>query len=202
MENNTDNTSRENKSWAAPFFTIRTGQAISLMGRQMVQFALIWWLTKITGSAVGLTTASLVGLLPMVVLGPFVGALVDRWNRRKILLIADAGIALVTLVLAYAFYMGWAQVWMVYVALFLRALEGGFHGPAMSTSTSLMVPDEHLIPGPGYKLIALQRAKHHLGAFGSPAAGSLIYRGSPGNRCWISPVCNYSPILYCDSPTR
>lgn len=85
------------------------------------------------------------GLLPTVILGPFVGALVDRWNRRKILLIADSGIALVTLLLAYLFYMGWAQVWMVYVALFLRALGGGFHGPAMSASTSLMVPDEHLI---------------------------------------------------------
>ena len=145
MENYTDNTSRENKSWAAPFFTIWTGQAIALLGSQMVQFALIWWLTKITGSAIVLTTASLVGLLPTVILGPFVGALVDRWNRRKILLIADSGIALVTLLLAYLFYMGWAQVWMVYVALFLRALGGGFHGPAMSASTSLMVPDEHLI---------------------------------------------------------
>lgn len=111
----------------------------------MVQFALIWWLTKITRSAIVLTTASLVGLLPTVILGPFVGALVDRWNRRKILLIADSGIALVTLLLAYLFYIGWAQVWMVYIALFLRTLGGGFHSPAMSASTSLMVSDEYLI---------------------------------------------------------
>jgi len=144
MENNTDNTAEGNKSWAAPFFTIWIGQAISLLGSQMVQFALIWWLTRTTGSATVLTTASLVGLLPMVVLGPFVGALVDRWNRRKILLIADAGIALVTLLLAYIFFMGWIQIWMVYVALFLRSLGGGFHNPSMSASTSLMVPDEHL----------------------------------------------------------
>jgi len=144
MENNTDNTAEGNKSWAAPFFTIWIGQAISLLGSQMVQFALIWWLTRTTGSATVLTTASLVGLLPMVILGPFVGALVDRWNRRKILLIADAGIALVTLLLAYIFFMGWIQIWMVYVALFLRSLGGGFHNPSMSASTSLMVPDEHL----------------------------------------------------------
>jgi len=144
MENNTKDNSKENKSWAAPFFTIWTGQAISLLGSQMVQFAIIWWLTRTTGSAIVLTTASLVGLLPMVVLGPFVGALVDRWNRRKILLIADTGIALVTLLLAYIFFMGWIQIWMVYVALFLRSLGGGFHNPSMSASTSLMVPDEHL----------------------------------------------------------
>ena len=132
------------QKWAAPFFTIWTGQAISLLGSQMVQFALIWWLTKTTGSAIVLTTASLVSLLPSVILGPFVGALVDRWNRRKILLIADSSIALVTLGLAYIFYMGWAEVWMVYLVAFLRALGGGFHGPAMTASTSLMVPDKQL----------------------------------------------------------
>lgn len=132
------------EKWALPFFTIWSGQAISLLGSQMVQFALIWWLTKTTGSAVVLTTATLVGLLPSVVLGPFVGALVDRWNRRRILLVSDSLIALVTLLLALLFYLGWAQVWMVYVALFLRALGGGFHGPAMAASTTLLVPDQHL----------------------------------------------------------
>ena len=132
------------EKWAAPFFTIWTGQAISLLGSQMVQFALIWWLTTTTESALVLTSASLVGLLPSVVLGPFVGALVDRWNRRRILLISDSSIALVTLGLAYLFFMGWAKVWMVYLALFLRALGGGFHGPAMTASTSLMVPDTQL----------------------------------------------------------
>ena len=134
----------QNRKWAGPFFTIWTGQAISLLGSQMVQFGLIWWLTKTTESATVLTTATLVGVLPTVVLGPFVGALVDRWNRRKIMIFADSGIALVTLLLAYLFFMGWAQVWMIYVALFLRALGGGFHAPAMAASTSLMVPNKQL----------------------------------------------------------
>jgi len=138
------------EKWAGPFFTIWTGQAISLFGSQMVQFALIWWLTTTTESAIVLTTASLVGLLPSVVLGPFVGALVDRWNRRRILLISDSSIALVTLGLAYIFFMGWAKVWMVYLALFLRALGGGFHGPAMTASTSLMVPNKHLTRVQGF----------------------------------------------------
>jgi DHA3 family macrolide efflux protein-like MFS transporter len=143
MEDN-QTTPSSQKNWVRPFFTVWIGQSISLLGSQMVQFALIWWLTKTTGSAIVLTTASLVGILPTVVLGPFVGALVDRWNRKKIMLFADSGIALVTLLLAYLFFMGWAQLWMVYVALFLRALGGGFHNPAMTSSTSLMVPNEHL----------------------------------------------------------
>ncbi|MCK5793591.1 MAG: MFS transporter [Anaerolineales bacterium] len=143
----TNSTSPENtpqKKWTAPFFTIWTGQAISLLGSQMVQFALIWWLTKKTGSATVLTTATLVGILPSVVLGPFVGALVDRWNRRKILIIADSSIAFVTLILVYLFSIELVEIWIIYLMLFLRALGGGFHGPAMTASTSLMVPDEHL----------------------------------------------------------
>jgi DHA3 family macrolide efflux protein-like MFS transporter len=135
---------QKNNNWARPFFTIWIGQAISLLGSQLVQFAIIWWLTKTTGSAIVLTTASLVGLLPTVVLGPFVGALVDRWNRKKIMLYADSMIAIVTLILAYLFFMGWVQLWMVYIALFLRAIGGGFHNPAMTASTSLMVPNEQL----------------------------------------------------------
>lgn len=130
--------------WAAPFFTIWTGQAISLLGSQLVQFALIWWLTRTTGSATVLATASLVGLLPQVILGPLVGALVDRWNRRLVMLIADSIIALVTAGLALLFLRGSAQVWHIYLLLFVRATAGGFHWPAMAASTSLMVPKEHL----------------------------------------------------------
>jgi DHA3 family macrolide efflux protein-like MFS transporter len=66
--------------WKGRFFTIWTGQAVSLFGSNLVQFALIWWLTKTTGSATVLATASLAGLLPQVILGPLAGTLVDRWN--------------------------------------------------------------------------------------------------------------------------
>ncbi|MEJ2754174.1 MAG: MFS transporter, partial [Chloroflexota bacterium] len=59
--------------WKARFFTIWGGQALSIIGSQLVQFALIWYLTVQTGSATVLATASLVGLLPNVILGPFIG---------------------------------------------------------------------------------------------------------------------------------
>ena len=92
--------------WKARFFTIWTGQTFSLIGSALVQFALIWWLTETTGSAAVLATASLVGLLPPVLLGPFVGTLVDRWRRRWILVAADGAIALFTAVLAVLYWQG------------------------------------------------------------------------------------------------
>jgi len=127
-----------------PFFILWTGQAVSLLGSQLVQFALIWWLTQETGSATVLAMASLVGFLPQVVLGPFVGVLVDRWNRRLTMLVSDSSVALATLVLAYLFWTGVGQIWHVFAILFVRALAGSFHWPSMMASTSLMVPKKHL----------------------------------------------------------
>lgn len=132
------------KRWAPRFFTIWTGQAFSLLGSQLVSFAVIWWLTQTTGSATVLATASLVGLLPQVVLGPLTGALVDRWSRRLTMIMADGAIALATIVLAVLFALGHVEIWQVYMVLFIRSIGGGFHWPAMQASTSLMVPKEHL----------------------------------------------------------
>jgi MFS transporter, DHA3 family, macrolide efflux protein len=130
--------------WAPRFFTIWTGQAFSLFGSQLVSFAVIWWLTQSTGSATILATASLVGLLPQVILGPFTGTLVDRWNRRLTMIFADSLIALATLGLAVLFALGHVQIWQVFILLFIRSVCGGFHWPAMQASTTLMVPKEHL----------------------------------------------------------
>ena len=136
--------SHEKGESITPFFVLWTGQAVSLLGSQLVQFALIWWLTQETRSATVLAVASLVGLLPRVVLGPFIGALVDRWNRRRIMLVADSLIALVSLVLAVLFFSGNVRIWHIFMIMFARSVGGGFHGPAMTASTSLMVPKRHL----------------------------------------------------------
>jgi len=128
----------DNISWKNRFFTIWGGQAISIIGSQLVQFALIWYLTVQTGSAAVLATASLVGLLPNVILGPFIGALVDR------MLVSDTVIALATIGLAVLFALGVVEAWHIYVAMFIRASFESFHANAMAASTSLMVPVEHL----------------------------------------------------------
>jgi len=130
--------------WKTRFFTIWGGQALSIIGSQLVQFALIWYLTIQTGSATVLATASLVGLLPNVILGPFIGTLVDRWDRRRIMLVSDTVIALATIGLAVLFALDVVEVWHIYVVLFIRALFESFHTNAMTASTSLMVPVEHL----------------------------------------------------------
>lgn len=131
------------RNWASRFFTIWIGQAFSLFGSNLVQFALVWWLTATTQSATILATSTLVAMLPQVLLGPVAGALVDRWNRRIVMIAADSITALTTLGLVILFASGAAQVWHVYVALLVRSLMGAFQFPAMQATTTLMVPQKH-----------------------------------------------------------
>jgi DHA3 family macrolide efflux protein-like MFS transporter len=135
---------RREERWQIPFFAIWIGQAFSLVGSRVAGFALVWWLTKMTGSATVLALATMVTILPGVFLGPFAGALVDRWNRRRVMLAADGFVALIAAWLAYLFWTGSMEVWHLYVALLARSLGEAFHWPAMQASTSLMVPKEQL----------------------------------------------------------
>jgi len=139
-----------NENWAPRFFTLWIGQAFSLLGSQLVQFAIIWYLTLETNSATALAIASLMGLLPQVILSPFIGTWVDRGNRRAILISADATVALATLVLVTLFALGRVEIWHIYALLFVRAVAGGFHQSAFGASVVLLVPKEHLARVQGF----------------------------------------------------
>ena len=152
-----------------PFFLIWSGQALSLLGSSLVQFALVWWLTRTAGSATVLALASLMAMLPQVFISPVAGALVDRWNRRLVMMVADGLIALAVVVLAALFALDKVQVWHIYVLMFIRAVGGAFHWPAMQASTSLMVPEKHLT-----RVAGLNQALQGVGSIVAPPLGALL----------------------------
>ena len=186
-------------NWAARFFTVWGGQAFSLFGSALVQFALVWYLTKQTGSATVLATATLVAMLPQIVLGAFVGALVDRWNRRLIMIIADGGIALATVALIYLFLSGQVQIWHIYLILMIRSLGQAFHFPAMQASTSLMVPEKHLTRISGANQ-TLQGAINIL----APPTGALLLEVLPMQGVLaidiVTALLAISPLLFISIP--
>jgi DHA3 family macrolide efflux protein-like MFS transporter len=139
-----------NNNWAVRYSTLWTGQALSLLGSQLVQFAIIWYLTQSTNSATTLAIASMMGLLPQVLLSPFIGTWVDRGNRRLILVAADATVAITTFALALLFVFNLVNVWHIYLALFIRAVAGGFHQSAFGASGVLLIPKEHLARVQGF----------------------------------------------------
>ncbi len=162
-------TNTSSLNWKKPFFIVWGGQVFSLLGSGLVQFALVWWLTQTTGSAVVLATSTLAAILPGVFLGPFAGALVDRWNRRLVMIVADSAIAVLTIFLALLYWQGVIQPWHVFVVLFLRSLGGVFHYNAMSASTSLMVPDKHLA-----RVAGLNQSLQGVMNIATPPLGALL----------------------------
>ncbi|MBU0595520.1 MFS transporter [Candidatus Bipolaricaulota bacterium] len=131
------------EKWRTRFFSIWTGQSLSLVGSVAAQFALVWWITEKTGSATVLATAALVAMAPSIVLRPFIGVLVDRLSRKRVMMLSDSFIALVSLWLAYLFWTGAMEVWHVYVVMLARSFGGAFHHTAMMASMTLIVPKKH-----------------------------------------------------------
>jgi len=160
---------KNGSNWKSPFFTIWTGQQLSLVGSSAAQFALVWWLTMTTGSATVLATATTVALIPQILLGPLAGAYIDRWNRRLVMMIADSFIALVSLWLAYLFWSGSMQVWHVYIVMLARSLGSVFHWPAMAASTTLMVPERHLT-----RIAGMNQTMNGLLTIVGPPLGALL----------------------------
>jgi DHA3 family macrolide efflux protein-like MFS transporter len=132
------------KNWKSHFFTIWIGQQASLIGSTLAQFALVWWLTDTTGSATVLATATMVAMLPQILIGPFSGALIDRFSRRSIMILSDGTVAVSSMLLVYLFHTGDIAVWHIYLIMAIRALGSGFQWPAMTATTSLMVPEKQL----------------------------------------------------------
>jgi DHA3 family macrolide efflux protein-like MFS transporter len=157
------------RKWALPFFTIWTGQALSLLGSRVAQFAIVWWLTEMTGSATVLATASMVAFIPEVFLAPIAGTYVDRWNRRVVMIVADSIIALASLWLAVMFWMGAAQIWHIYVLMLIRSIGGSFHWPAMQASTSLMVPKDQLT-----RVAGLNQTLYGVLGIAGPPLGAIL----------------------------
>ena len=152
-----------------PFFIIFAGQTVSLVGSRLVQFSLVWWLTQQTGSANVLAFASIMAILPQAILGPFAGVLVDRWNRKRVMLFADTGIALVTVVLALLYASGMIQIWHIYALMFIRSLGGAFHWTSMQASTSLMVPREQIA-----RVAGLNQSVSGIASIVAPPMGALL----------------------------
>jgi DHA3 family macrolide efflux protein-like MFS transporter len=131
--------------WKRSFYTIAAGQAVSYIGSSAVQFALIWWLTKETGSALMLSLAGLCAYLPQALLGPFAGVWVDRLNRKTVMIVADLFTGIVALVFAGTFFFGSPPYWAACLVLGIRAIGSVFHSPALQAAIPLLVPPEELV---------------------------------------------------------
>lgn len=157
-------------TWKRDFYTIWAGQAISLITSAVLQMAIIWYLTDKTGSAMVLSIATMVGFLPQAILGSMIGVLVDRWNKKLVMIGADLMIMAAGVVLAILAITIQLPIWMVMVVLFIRSIGTAFHSPALSAITPLMVPENQLTKCNGYTQ-SLQSVSLVI----SPAMAAFLY---------------------------
>lgn len=124
------------------FLIIWAGQLISLVGSGMTGFALGVWIYQASGEATPLVLVALFDSLPNFLFSPVVGALVDRINRRKLMLIADSLAAVVTFILFLLYSNGLLEVWHLYIGALLSSTFALFQRLAYQTSVSVLVPRE------------------------------------------------------------
>ncbi len=156
--------------WKKKFFTIYAGQAFSIIGSSAVQFAIIWYLTKLTGSTVTLSIAAIVGFLPGLIFGSFAGVHIDRNKKKTVMMVADGGIAVSSLILAAAFLMPSSPpTWIIYLMLFVRGIGSVFHSISMQAAIPLFVPEKELVKAGGWAQFV-----NGAGNLIGPAFGALL----------------------------
>lgn len=124
------------------FYILIVTQTFSQIGSRMTSLALGIYVYNQTGVVTPLALVALFSFLPQVLLGGVAGALADRWDRRYVMNIADAGQALGTLILLVAFLTGSFQVGILYLVTLIQSIFSAFQGPAFQASVTMLIPDE------------------------------------------------------------
>lgn len=122
------------------FLLVWAGQVVSVLATQMTQFGLTVWVYDRTQSAAALGLMSVCFLTPFVLFSPVAGVLVDRANRKHMMMVSDLGAGLSTLALLGLGAAGRLELWHLYVAAAVNGLGNAFQWPAFSAAISLMVP--------------------------------------------------------------
>jgi DHA3 family macrolide efflux protein-like MFS transporter len=156
--------------WKKTFMTIWAGQAVSMLTSSVLQMSIVWYLTMRTESAAILTLATLTGFLPRAVLGSFCGTIVDRYDRKRVMIAADLFIAAASSLLAVAGEFGEIPIWLIFAVLFLRSIGAAFHYPSLHASTPLIVPREQLTKYAGYS-----QGFESISMVISPGLAALLY---------------------------
>jgi DHA3 family macrolide efflux protein-like MFS transporter len=166
------------QSWKRVFGIIWTGQLISTLSSSIVGYAVVFWLSIETKSAEVLAYATIATLLPQLVIGPFTGVFIDRWDRRRTMIIADIFIAVCTLIMALLFIKGNVKISFIYLLLVMRSVGAAFHVPAMQASVPLLAPESELM-----RISGINQVIQSVSVIAGPALAALMI--SILNMTWV-----------------
>ena len=134
----------KSSKWKLNVALFMIGQGITLFGSSLVYFAVMWYITLRTQSGVMMMLIMIAGLLPMFLISPVAGVWADRYNKKHLINISDAFTALVTLVMAIMFTIGYELMGLLLLCLAARAVAQGVQMPAFNSLIPELVPEESL----------------------------------------------------------
>ena len=158
------------KRWLAIIATIWAGQAVSMVTSYAAGYAAVWYITETTGSALMLAAATICAYLPQGLLSPFGGVIADKYNRKIVMIVADMGVGVISLVLGIFILLGKASFGLIIVMIIARSIGQAFHGPAMMAAMPLLVPEKHLL-----RINTLDQLLMSMASIGAPAFGIFLY---------------------------
>jgi DHA3 family macrolide efflux protein-like MFS transporter len=178
-----------------------SAQLFSIMGSAVVNFAITWWITVLTGSATLLSIGIFLYVLPMAFLTPVAGVLADRWSRKKIVAIADSLQALTTVWIIVMFIFGVANPIVVMLITGFRGIFQAFHVPTVNAITPTMVPKDKLSRMNGFNYLFSSLIN-----IVGPVLGAFLYEILQGNIAlilWIDVITfiiAFIPLLIVKIP--
>lgn len=154
--------------WKKKFLFIWVGQFLSLISSSAVNFAIIIWLSMEHASAEVLAYGAIAAMLPGAIIGPFAGVFIDRWDRKKTMMLADSFVAICTLVMSISFFLGYEGLLLIYVMLMLRSIGSAFHMPAMQAAIPMIAPENALL-----RIAGVNQTIQSVSSIAGPALGAL-----------------------------
>ena len=158
------------KRWLAIIATIWGGQAASMITSYAAGYAVVWYITETTGSAIMLAAAAICAYLPQGLLSPFGGVIADKHNRKTVMIVADLSVGIVSLGLGIVILFGQVSFPLLMILVIVRSIGQAFHGPAMMAAMPLLVPEKHLL-----RINTLDQLLMSVASIGAPAFGIFLY---------------------------
>jgi MFS family permease len=168
-----------------------SGQTVSLIGTWITRVATSWLVYRLTGSALLLGVVGFCGQIPTLLLAPFAGVLVDRWDRHRILVVTQVLSMLQSLALALLVFSGAITVGAILALQVLQGIINAFDTPARQAFVVQMVEDRADLPN----AIALNSSMVNASRIIGPSIGGIVIAAVGEGWCFLADAVSYLAVI-------
>jgi MFS family permease len=174
-----------------PFRRLWLGTGLSALGGQLTTFAVALQVYTLTHASVAVGAVGLFAAVPAIALGLPAGSIVDRWDRRRLALLATVGLTIVSLLFAVQAFLGLGQLWVLYGLVAAQAAVNAVGNPASRTFLPRLLPAERVPAGAALTMLAM-----HLSVTFGPLLAGLLAAAGGLRLCYVIDALTFAGALY------